>query len=357
MDLTTISRKNSNYITLRGIKGNHFNYQVISIQCTVNEILMFLDIDQNVQRESDENKISSIKKYIQYGLEGNDIYFPPLIFSARGQGIYEETHLQYKLQSGEKLVILDGQHRIKAFEILQKQLQSQNDLLSLEKVNDFPLTIQVYVDLSIEQERQLFTDINSNSSPVNNTLLIMYKENDLYGQLVKDIVYNHPTIPENLFEIRLKATRSKLLTAATLYLTALALNDGAFNKNSRKTINKNNYNQYKLKTEKFLTLLIKHAPIDALDRDKYVIFYPNVILGIGKFVNTAFKEYSEVKMEHLFESVVGKINWSHKNKDFDRLATNYNSQTKKFKFGARGKSTIEMSEFLLDHYRKGRGMI
>jgi len=62
-------------------------------------------------------------------------------------------------------------------------------------------------------------------------------------------------------------------------------------------------------------------------------------------------------MEHLFESVVGKINWSHKNKDFDRLATNYNSQTKKFKFGARGKSTIEMSEFLLDHYRKGRGMI
>ncbi|MDQ0802605.1 DNA sulfur modification protein DndB [Priestia megaterium] len=355
MDLTTISRKSGNFITLKGVSGNQFNHQVISIQCTVNEVLKFLEIDQEVQREADENKISSIKKYIQYGLEGNDIYFPPLIFSARGQGIYDENQLQYRLQVGEKLVILDGQHRIKAFEILKRQLQSQKDSLNLEKVNDFPLTIQVFVDLSIEKERQLFTDINSNSSPVNNTLLIMYKENDLYGQLVKEIVYNHPTIPEDLFEVRLKATRSKLLTAATLYLVALALNDGGFSKSSRKTINKENFNQYKLKTEKFLTLLRKHAPIDALDRDKYVIFYPNVILGIAKFVNSASKQYPNVTMENLFENVVGKINWSHKNKDFDRLATNYNSQTKKYKFGARGKSTFNMSDFLSNLYRNSRG--
>ncbi|MGE6379215.1 DNA sulfur modification protein DndB [Peribacillus muralis] len=355
MDLTTISRKSGNFITLKGVSGKQFNHQVISIQCTVNEVLKFLEIDQDVQREADENKVSSIKKYIQYGLEGNDIYFPPLIFSARGQGIYDEDQLQYRLQFWDKLVILDGQHRIKAFEILKRQLQSQNDLVSLEKVNDFPLTIQVFVDLSIEKERQLFTDINSNSSPVNNTLLIMYKENDLYGQLVKELVYNHPTIPEDLFEIRLKATRSKLLTAATLYLVALALNDGGFSKISRKTINTKNFNQYKLKTEKFLTLLRKHAPIDALDRDKYVIFYPNVILGIAKFINSAFKEYPDANMEDLFENVVGKINWSHKNKDFDRLSTNYNSQTKKYKFGARGRSTVHMSEFLLTLYRNSRG--
>jgi DNA sulfur modification protein DndB len=355
VDLTTISRKSGNFITLKGVSGKQFNHKVVSIQCTVNEVLKFLEIDQDVQREADENKISSIKKYIQYGLEGNDIYFPPLIFSARGQGIYDEDQLQYRLQFGEKLVVLDGQHRIKAFEILKRQLQSQNDSVNLEMVQNFPLTIQVFVDLPIEKERQLFTDINSNSSPVNNTLLVMYKENDLYGKLVKELVYNHPTIPEDLFEIRLKATRSKLLTAATLYLVALALNDGGFNKNSRKTISPKNFIQYKVKTEKFLTLLRKHAPIEALDRDKYLIYYPNVILGIAKFVNSAFKEYSNVTMEDLFENVIGKINWSHKNKDFDRLATNYNSQTKKYKFGARGRSTVNMSEYLLTFYRNSRG--
>lgn len=227
--------------------------------------------------------------------------------------------------------------------------------MNLEKVNEFPLTIQVFVNLSIQQERQLFTDINSNSSPVNNTLLIMYKENDLYGQLVKEIVYNHPTIPENLFEIRLKATRSKLLTAATLYVVSVALNDGGFKQNSRKTINDKNFKQYKLKTEKFLTLMRKHAPIDALDRDKYVIYYPNVILGIAKFVNTAFKEYPDETMESLFENVVGKINWSHKNREFDQLASHYITQTKKYKFGSRGKSTINISEYLLNLYRNSRG--
>src|SRR5690606_20283882 len=148
---------------------------------------------------------------------------------------------------GDKLVVLDGQHRIRAFEILKKQLELQNDVENLEKINSFPLTIQDFYDLTVEQERQLFTDINSNSSPVNNYLLIMYKDNDLYGRLVKEIVFNHPSIPEDLFEIRLKSTRSKLLTASTLYLTALALNDGGYSMNARKTINPQNYKSYKKK--------------------------------------------------------------------------------------------------------------
>lgn len=355
MDLSLISRKTVNYITLKGVRSNHFGQSVISIQSTVNEVLKFLEIDPQVQRDSDESKISSIKKYIQFGLEGNDIYFPPLIFSARGQGKHNNDRHEYRLQSDEKLVILDGQHRIKAFEILRSQLKTRREIDYFEKVNNFPLTIQVFENLSLEQERQLFTDINSNSSTVNNSLLIMYKENDLYGKLVKEIVYYHPTIPEELFETRLKATRSKLMTASSLYLTAIALNDGGYNKNAKKTINKDNYEQYKLKTEEFLTLLRKHAPIDALDRDKYVIFYPNVILGIALYIFTVSEESPNVNMEELFENAIGVINWSHKNKDFDYLATNYNSKTKKYKFGARGKSTKSIQKYLLSIYQGQKG--
>ncbi|GAE32815.1 DNA sulfur modification protein DndB [Halalkalibacter hemicellulosilyticus] len=352
MDLSTIKRKTSNYLTLKGVKSEQFSYKVISIQCTVNEVLKFLEIDQEVQRQSDENKISSIKKYIQYGLEGNEIYFPPLIFSARGQGKYEENKYEYQLSSDERLVILDGQHRVKAFEVLKRQLITQKDSVNIDKVNNFPLTIQVYTDLTIEQERQLFTDINSNTSPVNNTLLIMYKESDLYGKMVRELVFNHPTIPEELFETRLKATRTKLVTAATLYLTSIALNDGGLNKQSKKTIEHTNYNEYKSKTEKFLTLLRKHAPVDALDRDKYVIFYPNVILGIAKFVHSAQLRYPNVSMEELLDKSIGKVNWSHKNKEFDKLATNYNVTTRKYKFGTRGKTANNITNYLLKIYKK-----
>lgn len=61
MDLTEISRKSGNFITLKGVSGKQFNNEVISIQCTANEVLKFLDIDRSVQREADERKISSIK--------------------------------------------------------------------------------------------------------------------------------------------------------------------------------------------------------------------------------------------------------------------------------------------------------
>ena len=358
MDLRDISSKSRNFIILKGVSGNQFNHQVISLQCTVNEILKFLEIDQDVQRKADESKISSIKKYIQSGLEGEDIYFSPLIFSSRGQGNYDENQLQYRLKFEEKLVILDGQHRIRAFQILQRQLQSQNDSLSLKKVNNFPLTIQVFLDLSIEQEQQLFTDINSKSSTVSNTLITMYKENDLYNQLVQEIVYNHPSIPVNRFETRSQTTQSKLLTAATLRSVASTLNDGGYSKDSRKTINKENFNEYKLTTEKFLTLLMTHAPKkeDAFDRKKCVIFHSNVILGIARFIYLSSKQYPDVTMESLFENVVGKINWYHENKEFDRVAVSYNPQTKKYGFGTKGRSIFNVADFLLDFYHNSRGL-
>lgn len=350
MDLSLASKRKNNYLTLTGIKGRQFTHNVISIQCTVNDVLKFLDIKREVQREADDKKISSLTKYIQYGLDGNDIYFPPLIFSARNQGVYDEESYEYRLSLNERLVILDGQHRIEAFKTLKKRLESRNDSTNLEKINNFPLTIQIYEDLSLYQERQLFTDINSNAAVVNNSLLIMYKEGDLYGRLVKEIIYKHPTIPEDLFETRLRNTRTKLMTAYTLYLVALSLNDGAFNRDQRKTISEDNFVTYKQNTEDFLTLLRKYAPVDAFDRDKYVIFYPNVIIAIAKYVHEARKKQPNTEMEVFFEQVIGKINWSHKNKQFSSLASSYNSQSKKYKFGVKGKTNRLVSEFLLDIY-------
>lgn len=352
MDLRTISSKQNNYLTLKGIRGRQFSHDVISIQCTVNDILKFLEIDSEVQRETDNNKISSISKYIQYGLDGNDIYFPPLIFSARAQGVYEEENYEYRLSLNERLVILDGQHRIEAFRMLKKRLESRNESVNLQKIKDFPLTIQIYENLNFNQERQLFTDINSNASVVNNSLLLMYKDNDLYGRLVKEVIYNHPNISEDLFETRLRNTRSKLMTAYTLYLVSIALNDGGYNHNHKKTINEQNFKNYKKNTEDFLTLLRKYAPVDAFDRDKYVVFYPNIIMSIARYAYEARKEFPADKMESFFEKVIGEMNWSHKNRQFARLASSYNSQTKKYNFGGRGKINRVVSEFLLNIYRE-----
>ena len=67
IDFTRLSQE-TGYLTLKGSKQNHFNNEVVTIQCTVLEVLKFLDIDPTVQRKLDEQKVSSIGKYIQYGL-------------------------------------------------------------------------------------------------------------------------------------------------------------------------------------------------------------------------------------------------------------------------------------------------
>lgn len=357
MDLSRISKK-SNQIILKCNGGVQFNQQVISLQCSVNDVLKFLEIDREVQRDIDTERVSSISKYIQYGLDGNDIYFSPLIFSAREQGLFNQDTGEYSLNMSDRLVILDGQHRIKAFELLKNRLEA---MLEHDKNNkqmkdhyyfllNFPLTLQIFLNLDITKERQLFTDVNTKSSAVNNTLLIMYKQGDLYGDMVREIVKFHPTINSDEFEVRAKTTRTKLATAATLYLTAIALNEGIIHKKQNTKLNEKNYKDFKRKTELFLTLLKKYSPKDALNRDKYVVFSSNVIVAIAKFVYDITLKYPDVKMEEIFKKVIYKVDWSHKNTDFKKLAVKFNNRTKKYNFGSIGRIVRNFTMYLIEKF-------
>ncbi|WP_088835119.1 DNA sulfur modification protein DndB [Paenibacillus tyrfis] len=357
MDFSILGNR-KNQIALNATTGTQFGQQIVTAQCCVNDVLKFLMIDREVQRDIAPERVSLISKYIQSGLEGEDIFFSPLIFSARGQGEYDEDSSQYRLNMNDKLVILDGQHRIKAFENLKSRLeamiqQKPNDsklIELLEMLENFPLTVQIYLNLDIAKERQLFTDVNTKSAVVNNTLLIMYKKGDLYGELVKEIVNNHPTISPDRFECRSKTTRSKLATAATVYVVASTLNEGVYGRKPTMKINEKNYSTFKKDTEEFFTLLLKYTPKESMDRDKYVVFTSNVMVAIAKYVHEMKKKYPTVKMEDLFRKVIYTIDWSHKNNDFRRLAAKYNNQTKKYNFGSIGRIVRTFSEYLIDKY-------
>ncbi|PAE29287.1 hypothetical protein CHI07_10370 [Paenibacillus sp. 7884-2] len=336
----------SHFLTFNAVKGRQFSHNVISIQCSAEQVLKFIEIDREVQRDIIEYHVTNIQKYIQYGLDGNDIYFPPLIFSSRKKGEYDEEGSKFNLSLDDKLIILDGQHRIKAFEMIMGRLESRNDRISQEKLNkvrNFPLTIQIFTDLTIKQEQQLFTDINTKASKVSNTLLVMYKNNNLCAELSKDIINSHPSISEEKFEIRSKSTRTKLMTAATLHNTIVILNEGIFYTAMAKSkISEENYEIYKKKTEEFLNLLVKYAPSDAMNRKEYFIFIPNSIFGIALFVHNSMKKNPSLTMEFVFERIIRKVDWSHRNKEFRSLGIPYKQTTKRYNFsnGARGSKII-----------------
>lgn len=359
MDLSILGTKR-NQITLKATSGKQFGQEIITAQCTVNDVLKFLMIDREVQRDIAPERVSLISKYIQGGLEGEDIFFSPLIFSARGMGEYDEQAFEYRLNMNDKLVILDGQHRIKAFEQLKNRLEAmvqqkpddKRNYKLLETLEGFPITVQIYKNLDIAKERQLFTDVNTKSSVVNNTLLIMYKQNDLYGRLVKELVSNHPTISPDKFECRSKTTRSKLATAATVYVIATTLNEGNYVRKQNAKINEEVYEEYKKKTEEFFTLLQKYTPTDSMDRDKYVVYTSNVMVAIAKYVYEMNIKYPNTPMEEFFKKVIYHVDWSHKNLDFRRLAAKYNNQTKKYNFGSIGRIVRTFSEYLIKKYER-----
>ncbi|MGU9545272.1 DNA sulfur modification protein DndB [Bacillus cereus] len=361
MNFEDIIDSNSNYITIHGIKGKQFGHEVISAQCTVDYVLKFLEIDKSVQREMIERQVSNISKYIQYGLDGNNIYFPPLIFSARGKGSFHEEQDQFRLKTDDTMVILDGQHRIKAFKSLKKRLENSRNPEDQEKLNyikNFPLTIQIFSNLAFDQERQLFTDVNTKSSRVSNTLLVMYKENDLCGNLVKDIIYNHPSISPDKFEVRAKTTTTKLMTAATLYNICLTLNDGIIITNSYKSkINEANYDLYRKNVEDFLILLMKYAPDQCLDRNKYFIMNPNSLRGIAKCIHLLREKNEKFDMEELFQKSVRLTDWSHKNKELKQAGIPFNNQTKKYRFTVGTRITTKISDILLKRYERNAGKV
>ncbi|KKX57196.1 DNA sulfur modification protein DndB [Brevibacillus borstelensis] len=360
-DITAFYNK-PNQIVLAAIKGKQFNKDVVSLQCSVEEIIKFFKIDTDVQREIDTERVGSIVRYITYWLEGNDTYFSPLIFSARGQGTYDTERKEFRLNMTDKLILIDGQHRISAFDQLKKRLEAmceQNpDYHELyQKLLKYSLSIQIYLDLNLQEERQLFTDVNTKSSPVHNTLLVMYRSNDLYAELVKEVIRSHPTISEDKFETRAKSTRTKLMTAATLYLIIQMLNEGSYHKKQKVLINMQNYNEYKERTEAFLTLLMKYAPKDAFDRDKYLIMDSKILVAIAKFIYDIQSRYPNVTMESLFTKIIYKIDWTHRNNEFRPFAAVYNNQTKKYTLGATARVHRLFSEYLIMKFERVRGEI
>jgi DNA sulfur modification protein DndB len=359
MDLLSISDNSTNYLTMFGVKGNQFGQEVISLQCSVDYILKFLEVDKSVQRDMLEKQVSSISKYIQYGLDGNDIYFPPLIFSARGKGLFNPATNKFSIGTSDSMVILDGQHRIKAFEGVKKRIELSDDPedeRKLEYIKNFPFTIQVFTNLTLEQERQLFTDVNTKSSPVSNTLLIMYKDNDLCSKLVKDVIYSHPYISSDKFEVRSKTTKSKLMTASTLYNLVLTLNDGVIiTKGGISKLNEGNYDLYKENIEEFLTLLLKYAPDQCLDRSKYIIVNPNVLRGIAKAVFLLRKDKENFNMEGFFKSVVSSFDWSHKSKRLKQIGIPYYPKTKRFRINVGTRTTSQICDVLLEEFSKVEG--
>jgi len=333
--LSSLPEESTYSISFEGTRSKQFEKNVITAQAKLIDIILVFEVDSNVQRDLDSNQVASITKYILSKLNNRNtpIFFPPFVFSARGHGEFIEEDFMYKLNLDNRIAVLDGQHRLEAFKNLEARLKDSElpeEKIIYEKLKEIPLTLQIYEGLNIEQEQQLFTDINARNTRVGANLIKYYDDYNITSRLMRKVVQNHPLIAFEKFEIRQNTTRSKLMTGLIVYKLIAILHSG------RIITNQEDYEfpsqQFQIlekKIKHFLTLLVKYMPSpEVYDRAKSIYLNQSIILAIAKVV---YEINNESQWESFFKNVIFEYNWTHTNKDLLNARVAYNYEKRRFR--------------------------
>nr|WP_268870769.1 DNA sulfur modification protein DndB [Halalkalibacter hemicellulosilyticus] len=139
----------------------------------------------NINRDISYGRIPKITNYIDNMDNKIGIFFPALVFSFRDNPInYYSNDFELNISINNKLVVIDGQHRIKAIEKFLEKNQNNN---KRERIEETSLTVQIYFGLNIQDEKHLFADINSNSKKVSMSLITKFDNRDVLNVLVTEL--------------------------------------------------------------------------------------------------------------------------------------------------------------------------
>lgn len=215
--------------SINGNGYNQFGKEVLVTQMPFSFLDAIFEIDPEVQRKLDPQRRSEIRDYVLTAVKKDDFYFSPFVFSARG-AITKVDENHWKLKPGCKLYILDGMHRRSGLSSAMNHLKTKMEALEeanqldlsekfqeyLDKIRAYPVAMQIYLDLTKQEERQLFTDLNTERREAHIGLIMQYDHRDVYTNITRKIAKELL----HKFEIELKLSR---LTVQSSALTSLAI--------------------------------------------------------------------------------------------------------------------------------------
>jgi DNA sulfur modification protein DndB len=202
-------QKPSSYVEIGGIMGQTFGQTTLSTTLPVSRLFSIVEVDLEVQRAIIPRNLSKLMDYINLYLNDHQpIYFPGIIFSARGAGHYDQENQVLRLQPIEKLYVVDGQHRLAAFQRIMEGLQSQmaraKDRREYERMDEiteklrrlyaFPISTMIYLDINARQERQLFSDINKLPRKIGGNLAVLRDQRRYYHVMASELAEKSPVM-------------------------------------------------------------------------------------------------------------------------------------------------------------------
>lgn len=238
-------------------------FGIATVSLRVHDLLNYTTIDPMVQRKLSGGQRKKIAHYLQER-ELDHVFFGPVTLSLRNVSALakEEDHLV--LLHGEKLSILDGQHRIMALGYCNEKMQKESrkyerNVMKLKvKCRKFPddrelqeeleqtegllaqlesrrldlleseLSVQLYIGLGEEEEKQLFGDINSKVQLVSKELGHAFDGSDPLNTIIQQVADYNELLKTAGIESRnnLTAFNKNYTCYSWLYATASILFTG-----------------------------------------------------------------------------------------------------------------------------------
>ena len=322
-------QKPSTFVELPGVLGQTFGQATLSTTLPVSKLFSIFEVDLEVQRAIIPRNLSKLIDYIHLYLEnGQPIYFPGVIFSARGAGYYDEASQVLRLQPIEKLYVVDGQHRLAAFQRIMETLQSQmarakdrREYDRMEEITEklsrlyaFPISTMIYLDINARQERQLFSDINKLPRKIGGNLAVLRDQRRFYHVAASELVEKAPvmqTITVDRFTERGKSPEY-LFSYHLLIEILAALFEGRMKSSARN----NGYQFSSDDLEEHISLasayfngLLHHLPAPAKGEPAWS---ENIQIAMALFFHeeaTKTGQFNRYALEHALR-ILPHINWN-----------------------------------------------
>ncbi|WP_251551240.1 DNA sulfur modification protein DndB [Neobacillus muris] len=320
---------------IEGIGYNQFGKKVLATQIRFATLEALFEVDPEVQRKIDPKRRTEIREFILSSLKGKDFYFSPFIFSARGA--FSLTNQGWALEPGSKLYILDGQHRTSAMSSALSHLKSQKEAAEetgnekeaykiqgyINKLRAYPVAMQVYLDLNQQEERQLFSDINTERKEAHTGLIMQYDHRDTYTSLTRTVAKQLQSMFEIEQELSRLTNENSAITSLTIMRKCLlALFEGNL------SVKKGNPNFGNYKPDEVIAISLAFFkswqqlfPTHMADRKKFVTGLTGIQVALALTIYELTKQHSIPHLEAIpqLDRLKDSCTWKHNDPLFTHL--------------------------------------
>lgn len=322
--------------TIQGSVYKQFGKEILSTQIRFSMLRAMFEVDHEVQRKLDPRRRIEIRNFIIEALERNEhFYFSPFIYSSRNS--ITEVEGGFELVPGNKIYVLDGQHRSAALLSAIIQLQTDKEEAEMEGKYDkaqklqqyiqsleaYPVAMQVYLDLNQQEERQLFTDYNTERKEAHTGLVMQYDQRDAYIELTRDVAQSLGSkLDIETSRSRLTNQNSAVTSTVTMRKCLVALFEGIVTVKTGEPYYRNCKKSEVPKIAKhFFEAWIGLFPRQLSNRKQYVSGLAGIQIALAYTVYTLTRNHpvSHIEAIGLLEGLNHRCSWKHNDPIFSHM--------------------------------------